>query len=297
MSPRIAFLLLVSVIVSANEPLYDELKRGSSPEVQQSAALGSNPFLLGDPFNEKVRRLNGDEQKDYLPQTINVNAMLPLHYRKVIEDTLYLQLLLLSSVSFLTFLPQSVTSWNMEELQKKSLSERWFEHISTPPVWDHDHWSINFIGHPISGSWYYMMARNDGLSMSESATFSVLMSTFFWEYGYEAVAETPSIQDLIFTPLIGSILGEGMFILEGKLDQNGGLLFGSKIIGNISYFFLDPMGNIAYGMKNILNTFHINTNVTMTIQTYSQGQFQAIATQRDYIGYGEREYGFMITFQ
>ncbi|MFZ2890098.1 DUF3943 domain-containing protein, partial [Sulfuricurvum sp.] len=53
------------------------------------------------------------------------------------------------------------------------------------------------------------MARNDGLSIGESAAFSTLMSTFFWEYGYEAFAEVPSIQDLIFTPLVGSLFGEG----------------------------------------------------------------------------------------
>ncbi|MCX6073735.1 MAG: DUF3943 domain-containing protein [Campylobacterales bacterium] len=298
MSLKTTFFFLVAIIVSADTTLYDELKTAPFQEVRQSATFDFAPFRLDESFTEQFWRLNGDDQgKDYLPQMINVNEALPVHYWKVIEDTFYLQLLLISSVSFLTLLPQSVTSWNVQELQKKSLSERWFEHVSTPPVWDHDSWTINYIGHPVSGAWYYMMARNDGMSISESAAFSALMSTFFWEYGYEAVAEIPSIQDLIFTPLLGSTLGEGMFIIEGKLDQNGGLLFGSKTMGNISYFFLDPMGNIAYGMKRILNNFHINTNVKITIQTYPQAQFRVTATPEDLMRYGEREYGFMITFQ
>jgi hypothetical protein len=268
-------------------------KRSSSWETRKLANSNFAPFV----FDVSFPQICDDQEKDYLPRTINVNDEFPQRYRKVIEDTIYLQVVLISSIGFLTLLPQSVTSWNVEELQKKSLSERWIEHISTPPVWDHDPWTINYIGHPVSGAWYYMVARNDGLSISESATFSALMSTFFWEYGYEAVAEIPSIQDLIFTPLLGSILGEGMFILEGKLDQNGGLLFGSKTMGNVSYFLLNPMGNIANTMENILNIFHINTKVLMTIQTYPQVPFRVTAPQEDSRLYGEHEYGFRITFQ
>ncbi|MCX6061899.1 MAG: DUF3943 domain-containing protein [Campylobacterales bacterium] len=305
MTLRIIFLFLAAITVSAESTLYDELKTNPSLEVQQPHTSDFSPFFVDDPYLypiddhliEAFQRLNGDQGKDYLPQTINVNEELPWRYRKVVEDTLYLQLLLLSSVSFLTLLPQSITSWDVKELQKKSLSERWFEHVSTPPVWDHDDWVINYIGHPVSGAWYYTMARNDGMSISESAAFSALMSTFFWEYGYEAVAEVPSIQDLIFTPLLGSFLGEGMYVLEGKLNANGGLVFGSRTIGDISYFFLDPIGNIAHGMKNILNAFHIDADVTMTIQTYPLAQSRVTAPYEDSMDYREREYGFRIIFQ
>ncbi|OHD91785.1 MAG: hypothetical protein A2552_00180 [Sulfuricurvum sp. RIFOXYD2_FULL_44_160] len=126
------------------------------------------------------------------------------------------------------------------------------------------------------------------------------MSTFVWEYGYEAFAEVPSIQDLIFTPLLGSFLGEGMYILEGKLDQKGGEVFGSRALGNVSYFFLDPLGRIADGMKNALLFFRIDLDVTMSIQTYPQ--FRAIphhltGEPTDSILYSDREIGFIITFR
>ncbi len=304
---RAIFLFLAAITVSADSTLYDALKTNPSSEVQKPAIFdfssfshdeGLSPNRYQYPMDEHfTEQFNGDQGKDYLPQTFNINEELPYHYRKVIEDTVYLQLLLLSSVSFLTLLPQSMTSWDMEELQKKSLSERWFEHVSTPPVWDHDAWAVNYIGHPVSGAWYYTMARNDGMSIGESAAFSTLMSTFFWEYGYEAVSEVPSIQDLIVTPFLGSFLGEGMYILEGKLNANGGMVFGSKTIGAISYFFLDPIGNIAYVMKNILNTLHIDTDVIMTIQTYPLAQSRTTAPHEDSMSYREREYGFKIIFQ
>lgn len=238
--------------------------------------------------------------KDYSPTFINVNEELPYHYKAVVEDSLYLQLIMLSSIGALALMPESVTSWERDELQKDSLSSRWKKNVSTRPVWDKDDWAINYIGHPVSGAWYYTMGRNDGLSIGESAAFSALMSTFVWEYGYEAFAEVPSIQDLIITPLFGSILGEGMYILEGKLDQQGGVVFGSRALGNVSYFFLDPLGSIADGMKNTLLFFRIDLDVTMSIQTYPK--FRVIphhltGEPTDSILYRDREIGFIITFQ
>ena len=305
------FLLSISITTSADNTLYDELKTQQSgtydffwvrpPSLfddKFSATL--QHYQLSESFKEQFNPIHGNEGKDYLPEYINVNEELPYRYKKLIGDSLYLQLIMISSVGFLTLLPESITSWDMEELQKQSLSQRWFENVSTTPVWDNDDWSINYIGHPVSGAFYYTMARNDGMSIGESAAFSALMSTFFWEYGYESFAEIPSIQDIIITPLFGSILGEGMIILQGKLDQKGGVIFGSRSLGNISYFLLDPLGNIAHGMRDVLKTFHIDLDVTMTIQTYPRArtvrQFPVLDPKEDSIRAREREIGFTITF-
>lgn len=297
---RALLSLLISISLFANDPsLYDTLKETPSQiESDLCSEASSDPethnydsYLL-TPFDEGMQ--------DYSPQFINVNETLPYRYGEVVEDSVYLQGLMLSSIAALALMPEDFTNWNMAELREKSLFQRWKDNITTGPVWDHDDWAVNYIGHPVSGAWYYTMARNDGLTISESAIFSTLMSTFFWEYGYEAFAEVPSIQDLIFTPLVGSLLGEGMFILEGKLDQQGGTVFGSKSLGNISYFFLDPLGRIADGLKDTLMLFRIDLDVIMSIQTYPQ--FRVIphhlsGEPTDSILYGDREIGFIITFQ
>ncbi len=298
-------LLSIAITASADNSLYNELKK--SPSLKQAPSLFDDglrdslwQYQITESLEEQFHPINADEGKDYLPKYINVNEELPSRYKKLIEDSLYLQLLMLSSVGFLTLLPESITSWDMEELQKQTLAQRWFENVSSTPVWDNDDWIINYIGHPVSGAWYYTMARNDGMSIGESAAFSALMSTFFWEYGYESFAETPSIQDLIVTPLFGSILGEGMIVLQEKLDQKGGVIFGSRSLGNISYFLLDPLGNIAHGMRDVLKTFHIDLDVTMTIQTYPRArivrQFPVLDPKEDSIRAREREIGFIITF-
>jgi len=297
---RFLFLLLMAINVFANEPsLYDTLNQTPSQTGSPlHSEVSSDSEILNDGLN--IVKPFDEERKDYLPSFINVNEELPYCYKAVVEDSLYLQLIMLSSIGVLAIMPEEITNWNAAKFEEKSLSQRWKDHVSTKPVWDNDSWFINYIGHPVSGAWYYTMGRNDGLSIGESAALSALMSTFFWEYGYEAFAEVPSIQDLIFTPLFGSIMGEGMYILEGKLDQQGGVVFGSKSLGNVSYFLLDPLGSIADGMKNTLLFFRIDLDVTMSIQTYPQ--FRVIphhltGEPSDSILYSDREIGFIITFR
>lgn len=298
---RVLFLLLLAINAFADNALYDTLREipSKSDTALNTSEATSVPIPVQDDKFTAVGPMN-DVAKDYLPTTINVNEALPYRYREVVEDSVYLQGVMLSSIAILTFLPEDITNWNAAKLEEKSLSQRWKDHVSTKPVWDNDNWVINYIGHPVAGAYYYTLARNDGFTIGESAAFSTLMSTFFWEYGYEAFAEVPSIQDLIFTPLVGSFFGEGMFILERKLDQRGGVVFGSKSLGNISYFFLDPLGSIADGMKNALLFFRIDLDVTMSIQTYPKFRLiphHLTGEPTDSILYGDREIGFIITFQ
>lgn len=309
--------LAITAPVFADGMLYTYLK--TNPDIKTDPLNGFNfyvepsPFLtsklfpyslteyrISESLNEPFHPIKGDAGDDYLPAYINVNEDLPYRYKKVIEDSLYLQLPLIASIGVLATMPESFTSWNKDEFRTLSLSERWQKNVSTPPVWDNDPWTINYIGHPIAGAYYYTMARNDGMSISESAVFSAFVSTFFWEYGYEAFAEVPSIQDLIATPLLGSILGERMFILERKLDQNGGVIFGSKSLGDISYFLLDPLGNIADGIRRILKHCNIKPDVTMTIQTYPYAHsvsYPYAYPLADSIHRAQREYGFIITIR
>jgi len=309
----ILFLYVIPIALRAEGTFYDHLKTHSdlqkqpvpfdfsseSVSVEDTLSRHLQQEWIDTRLKEPFQRL--DTGKEYLPTSINVNEQLPSRYKQVIEDSIYLQLLMLSSIGVLSAMPESITNWNAEKLQEQSLYERWDEHISTTPVWDNDDWIINYIGHPVSGAFYYTMARNDGMSMGESAAFSALMSTFFWEYGYEAFAEVPSIQDLIVTPLFGSIFGEGMFILEKKLDQRGGVVFGSTTLGNISYFLLDPLGRIADWMRNTLILLNLEPEVTMTFRTYPQGgamqPFPFTPFPEDSTAVREREYGVIITFQ
>ncbi|MEA3370765.1 MAG: DUF3943 domain-containing protein [Campylobacterota bacterium] len=222
---------------------------------------------MNELLTQKYISLDDDLYRDYVPNNINVNDNLTQSEKKILEDTLYLQGFMISTIGILYLLPESVTKWDPEQANGDDLGQKWRDNISDGPVIDEDEFAINYIGHPVSGAIYYSMARNDGFDPFESFMFSLVMSSFVWECGYEAFAEIPSIQDLISTPIVGALMGEYMFYLEQELDKNGGLIWGSSSLGNVSYFFLNPMGRAAEGLSDWLNI-----SVTMKFETYQENR-------------------------
>lgn len=220
---------------------------------------------MNELLTQQYISLDDDLYRDYIPNNININDNLTQSEKKILEDTLYLQGFMISTIGVLYLLPESVTKWDPEEANGDNLSQKWRDNISDGPVIDEDEFVINYIGHPVSGAIYYSMARNDGLDPFESFMFSFIMSSFVWECGYEAFAEIPSIQDLISTPIVGALMGEYMYYLEKELDKNSGIIWGSKYLGNVSYLLLNPMGRAAEGLSNWLDI-----SVTMKFETYQE---------------------------
>lgn len=147
-------------------------------------------------------------------------------------------------------LPESVSKWDKSR-GFSALAAQYGERVKAGPVIDEDDWAINYIGHPISGAYYYTMVRHQGYSAMQSAAFSFMMSTFFWEYGLEAFAEVPSIQDLILTPLIGSIIGEVFYTWASAIQENGGTLLGSKRLGKTATVLMNPAGALANKINRV----------------------------------------------
>ena len=81
-------------------------------------------------------------------------------------------------------------------------------------VLDNDQFSVNQFLHPYSGSVYYGLARSAGLNFWESFLYSAAGS-FLWELGGEKT--TPSINDMIATPIGGTFLGEPLFRMANLL--------------------------------------------------------------------------------
>ncbi len=307
---KLLLLIAIAIPLQATTKLYDALKSFPplKPAYNSSAIIDQPLAPVDEQFHSawdqhsktsllkpQYRLLDPDLDKDYVVEDINVNQSMSGEARALTEDLLYTQFALIAGIGVIAALPQSVSNWDLEQLQEKPLDERWKEHVAAGPIWDQDDFVINYIGHPVSGAVYYVMARNDGMDIFESALFSTVMSSLFWEYGYEAFAEIPSIQDLIVTPLIGSFMGEGMHILEGKLDANNGVIWGSKGLGSFSYFLLDPMGNIAGGLSSWLGIY-----ITMEFATFQryqdESQFRYSNDQAYPERFQDRDYGFMLTF-
>jgi hypothetical protein len=145
-------------------------------------------------------------------------------WRGARSDALYFLSYQIVGVAVLYMLPQSMSGWSSEQKSEYSF-DQWRENVSHPVTLDGDKWYINYVLHPYWGAAYHIRARERGLSASQSFLYSTLLSAL-WEYGAEALAEPVSIQDLVITPVLGSLLGEYVFApwreriraKEGELD-------------------------------------------------------------------------------
>jgi len=169
---------------------------------------------------------------------------------RLVRQTAYLAGIGVMVIGGLILAPESVSRWDTSNPVRfiGSMPANWSEHVSKGPVVDGDKWAINYIGHPVSGSFYYQVARHDGFGVIGSTIYSAAMSGLFWEFGIEAMAEVPSTQDLILTPLGGALLGEAFYQVEQVIDAGGGTVLGSRVLGGISKFLLNPAGTIVDGI-------------------------------------------------
>jgi hypothetical protein len=147
----------------------------------------------------------------------------------------------LATMSILILLPKSTTKWPDNYLE--DAIDNIGRAFSSPPVWDSDDFFFNYVGHPYAGSVYYNAMRAQGASGFESAVFCTFQSTL-WEYVIEGVAERPSIQDLIVTPVAGTILGELTHRWTGSM-RKGGFNTLEKVIVTI----LNPTYVLLHGYR------------------------------------------------
>lgn len=91
-----------------------------------------------------------------------------------------------------------------------------YTNITSPWVWDQDEFSVNQIGHPYQGSFYYIAGRSNHLNFWESTVLTIAGS-IVWELFLES--ETPSLNDLIATSLGGIAVGEMLHRLYVESDR------------------------------------------------------------------------------
>ncbi len=210
-------------------------------------------------------RLNTPAQTDY---TTSWWSTSPGNSTRLYQQTGVLVGGGLAAAGFLYLMPKSVTNWE-KDASFNDLPKKWWDNVRRRPVWDKDDWAINYIGHTYFGGVYYQMARKSGYNQWDSFVYTAFMSTFLWEYGFEAFAERPSIQDLIVTPVGGWLYGELAYNLEQRIEENDKTVLGSPVLGGISLFILDPIDHVSRGINAIAGREWILTGrVTMNSSLY-----------------------------
>lgn len=112
--------------------------------------------------------------------------------------------------------------------------------------WDHNHWAINFYGHPYQGSMYYATARGGGYGFYTSMLYAALGSST-WEMFCES--EYPAPNDLISTTIAGSVFGEVLYRLSRAAYNKPG----APWYRQLTAFALEPAGYLqrkAFGNRD-----------------------------------------------
>ena len=111
-------------------------------------------------------------------------------YENIMKDLAYLQVFAVGTIGVIAALPEGVSNWSEEDKKFadiQGLLEKHAQNLDEGPALDKDSWGINYVGHSVAGSYFYIWGRQSGLSWQESAVLTTLMSTFFWEYGWGSI--------------------------------------------------------------------------------------------------------------
>ena len=121
-----------------------------------------------------------------------------------------------ATLGVLWALPANTSKWSTPDHGW----HHFLESFQSAPTCDTDPWGWNYVAHPIFGAVTYLMERDYDESPLRGFLFSAWASCM-WEFVIEAPMEHPSTQDLIYTPILGSILGEGIYRLTVAMRQGG----------------------------------------------------------------------------
>lgn len=228
----IALSLILALPSFAEEGLEEQTLSDNNIDIYQIKATNSSweekdidPLFYDNPYQVSLfSSTQGEDSERLLSQTYSIFG------------------LGLGVVAVLTVMPTSITNW---ETSETGPGKKWLENVTTGPVWDRDDVFLNYVMHPYFGGIYYQSARKSGYRQWDAFLYSVTMSTFFWEYGVEAFAEKPSLQDLVVTPVLGWAYGEWAYSTERDIWVDGGTVLGSEYLGNTALFVLDPVDSLG----------------------------------------------------
>lgn len=165
------------------------------------------------------------------------------------RDTKYFIGVQVVTIGVLYLMPESVSSWSDEEKDDYSLS-KWWDNVRNPKR-DTDDYFINYVLHPYCGAAYFVRARERGYNDRQSFWYSVMLSSAY-EFGPEAMFEEPSVQDLIVTPVAGSLLGKYFMSvrkgIETRSEQRGYRTRRERWIWTLT----DPLGAVNHRIDHVL---------------------------------------------
>jgi hypothetical protein len=184
----------------------------------------------------------------------------PVDYPGLRHDAAYFFGYQFFIVGLLYVMPEDVSAWT-EEQKEEYTFDKWWDNVSHPR-WDPDKWYINYILHPYWGMTYYTRGRERGLSETGAFWFSFTLSSIY-EFGLEALFEPVSIQDIIFTPGLGALLGWYFEETRREIKQQSTFSIWDKTI----LIATDPLGTLNSMVDNL---FGVGVESELALRTFYQ---------------------------
>lgn len=172
-------------------------------------------------YHDTLHSLLVKKEPPYLFKA-NLNHKERTFGNKMLRGELYCMLYDASILTYLVTGPTWLSRWDNTSTNFKisDFLKQYKSSYTKPPVIDEDLFVTNYIGHPYQGGYYYNTVRCQGATMWQSALYS-LGQSLLWEYGWEAGFEQPSIQDLMVTPVVGSVVGELSHVATIAMSRHG----------------------------------------------------------------------------
>jgi hypothetical protein len=180
------------------------------------------------------------------------------------RDTWYFLGYQVAAIGILYAMPESVTGWTDEQKNNYSISD-WWNNVTNPGC-DSDDFFINYVTHPYWGAAYYVRASERGYDSRGAFWYSVLLSSLY-EFGAEALFEEPSVQDLIITPTLGSLVGHYFMSVRHDIRAQSALS-GQRTTGQKWVMVLtDPLGALN---RQVDKLFGYETSLQIYPYFYAQ---------------------------
>lgn len=212
----------------------------------------SSNVLLAIAEGEEAANANDAETVQYVPWSLTAPRQNQPDWSGLGRDTLYIIGLHWVVIGILYVSPQEVSRWSEDDKDSDYLA-KWQTKVQEI-VWDDDDFYVNYILHPYWGATYYTRGRERGLSEWGAFWFSTLQSVLY-EFGTEAFFENPSIQDLIVTPVFGSLLGIYFEQVRDRIKlRKGSLNWSDKTLLVVT----DPLGGFSYLLDRL---FRIDSSI------------------------------------
>ena len=278
---------------SGNEPFFPTL---ASPHAQDVAAGEPDGATAVRPG---LRGQVGDVPftTDYADTALSDTEAIPAGELPVVEagagkerapdwdgiwrDTAILAGAQVGAAAVLFALPESVSKWTSED--KKSTFRDYADNF-TKPGFDRDEFYINYVLHPYWGATYYIRGRERGLDQASSFVFSTLISAMY-EFGVECFFEKPSIQDLIVTPVVGSLVGAYLFEpWRESIKSKQELCW----YDHVALVVTDPIGVLSLGVEKLLG---LKTTVSVRYPVP-----KSVAGSQDRVSANNKQVGIAMKF-